>query len=103
MDPRLDTGGWLALPTTHYCIATRPGLSPGKRRQALLGATTLTAARAKLRPRAKRRPQFGVGLADSLGHEGIDPSALYTLAPSTKVISELRYFRYELKKGRGNI
>jgi hypothetical protein len=28
--PTLDTGGWLAL--------TRPGLSPGKRRRALLGA-----------------------------------------------------------------
>jgi hypothetical protein len=28
---------------------------------------TLTAARAKLRRRAKRPPQFGVGLADSLG------------------------------------
>lgn len=28
---------------------------------------TLTAARAKLRPRAKRRPQFGVGLAGLLG------------------------------------
>jgi len=30
--PTLDTGGWLTL--------TRPGLSPGKRRRALLGATT---------------------------------------------------------------
>jgi hypothetical protein len=29
---------------------------------------TLTAARAKLRPRAKRRPQFGVGLAGLLCH-----------------------------------
>ena len=42
MDPRLDTGGWPALTTTHYCIATRPGLSPGKRRRASLGATTTT-------------------------------------------------------------
>lgn len=32
-DATLDTGGWLAL--------TRPGLSPGKMRQAYLGATTL--------------------------------------------------------------
>ena len=32
-EPTLDTGGWLAL--------TRPGLSPGKRRRALLGATTI--------------------------------------------------------------
>ncbi len=32
MDARLDTGGWLAL--------TRPGLSPGKIRQASLGAIT---------------------------------------------------------------
>jgi hypothetical protein len=31
-DARLDTGGWLAL--------TRPGLSPGKHRQASLGAIT---------------------------------------------------------------
>jgi hypothetical protein len=30
-------------------------------------ALTSTAARAKLRRRAKRPPQFGVGLADSLG------------------------------------
>jgi hypothetical protein len=30
-------------------------------------ALTSTAARAKLRPRAKRQPQFDVGLADSLG------------------------------------
>jgi hypothetical protein len=37
MDARLDTGGWLAL--------TRPGLSPGKRRQAFLGATTLALSR----------------------------------------------------------
>jgi hypothetical protein len=33
MDARRETGGWLAL--------TRQGLSPGKRRQASLGATTL--------------------------------------------------------------
>ena len=32
LDARLETGGWLALP--------RPGLSPGKRRQAYLGAGT---------------------------------------------------------------
>jgi hypothetical protein len=32
--PTLDTGGWLVL--------TRPGLSPGKRRRGLLGATTTT-------------------------------------------------------------
>ena len=39
-DATLDTGGWLAL--------TRPGLSPGKMRQAYLGAITseLTGARA---------------------------------------------------------
>jgi hypothetical protein len=60
--PTLDTGGWLAL--------TRPGLSPGKRRRALLGVITSTAACAKLRPRAKRWPQFGVGLADLLGDFG---------------------------------
>jgi hypothetical protein len=38
--PTLDTGGWLAL--------TRPGLSPGKRRRALLGATTFRLARRPL-------------------------------------------------------
>jgi hypothetical protein len=32
--PTLDTGGWLAL--------TRPGLSPGKRRRALLGANSVS-------------------------------------------------------------
>jgi hypothetical protein len=33
--PTLDTGGWLAL--------TRPGLSPGKRRRALLGRDNVQA------------------------------------------------------------
>src|SRR5205823_4745183 len=37
MDATLDTGGWLAL--------TRQGLSPGKHRQASLGATTLKLSR----------------------------------------------------------
>ncbi|ESQ16671.1 MAG: hypothetical protein N838_05400 [Thiohalocapsa sp. PB-PSB1] len=36
---------------------------PGKKRRALLGAITSIAARAKLQRRAKRPPQFGVGLA----------------------------------------
>jgi hypothetical protein len=38
-----------------------------------LFSPTSTAARAKLRPRAKRRPQFGVGLADSLGAIIVQP------------------------------
>ena len=37
----LDTGGWLALP--------RPGLSPGKMRQAYLGAITFPATGARPR------------------------------------------------------
>jgi len=43
MDARLDTGGWLTL--------TRQGLSPCKRRQAYLGATTLGLRRAWKRER----------------------------------------------------
>jgi len=50
--PTLDTGGWLAL--------TRPGLSPGKRRRALLGATTLRLARRPL-PRRKRSDGAAAG------------------------------------------
>ena len=41
-DPRLDTGGWLAL--------TRRGLSPRKRRQASLGAITSRVSRSFPRP-----------------------------------------------------
>ena len=42
----LDMGGWLAL--------SRPGLSPGKMRQACLGATTTALSGAPPRMRAKR-------------------------------------------------
>ncbi|MGB4782710.1 hypothetical protein, partial [Candidatus Methylomirabilis sp.] len=43
----LDTGGWLAL--------SRPGLSPGKMRQAYLGATTFAFNGARLHARPLRR------------------------------------------------
>ena len=38
MDPRLDTGGWLALTETPYGLSSRQGLSPCKIRQAFPGA-----------------------------------------------------------------
>jgi len=41
MDPRLDTGGWLTLTKTHYCISSRQGLAPCKICRALPGAITL--------------------------------------------------------------
>ena len=34
----LATGGWLALTRNHFRSLSRPGLAPGKKRQALLGA-----------------------------------------------------------------
>jgi len=40
MDPRLDTGGWLTLTESHYCLSSRQGLAPCKMRRALLGAIT---------------------------------------------------------------
>jgi len=41
---------------------------------------TLNAARAKLRPRAKRRPQFGLGLAGLLANQ-------FSLAPDVSMYS----------------
>ena len=40
MDPRLDTGGWLALTEASYDTSSRQGLSPCKIRQAFPGAIT---------------------------------------------------------------
>jgi hypothetical protein len=48
--PTLDTGGWLAL--------TRPGLSPGKRRRALLGVITPCSAEPVERERNRLRPEL---------------------------------------------
>ena len=64
MDARLDTGGWLAL--------TRQGLSPCKRRQACLGATTLRLSRCRKRERGTsgrwRQSAAGGGSAGVLPH-----------------------------------
>jgi hypothetical protein len=51
----LDTGGWLVL--------TRPGLAPGKKRQASLGALTTSSAKLVERERNRLRlEQFGTRL-----------------------------------------
>ena len=49
MDPRLDTGGWLALTETPYGLSSRQGLSPCKIRQAFPGAITVSVSRPGLR------------------------------------------------------
>jgi hypothetical protein len=40
MDPRLNTGRWLTLTKTHFCISSRQGLSLCKICRALPGAIT---------------------------------------------------------------
>jgi hypothetical protein len=50
MDPRLDTGGWLTLTESHYCLSSRQGLSPCKIRRACLGAITQSCGAARSSP-----------------------------------------------------
>jgi hypothetical protein len=61
MDARLDTGGWLPLP--------RQGLSPCKRRQAFLGATTPGLRRGQKRERSGRFwPSLAAACSGRNGH-----------------------------------
>jgi hypothetical protein len=59
----LDTGGWLAL--------TRPGLSPGKKRQASLGALTTKLSRAGRSAWTKPDRLTGVGWSTLLDEAAI--------------------------------
>ncbi len=68
MDATLDTGGWLAL--------TRQGLSPGKHRQASLGAITLRLRGAALFAASLSKRLLG---CDTKSHEYLSRSSIEDL------------------------